>query len=359
MSARRDIEKDVLAWMREPDWRDDAARFGALALRLFAFQFEHCPPLRRFCEGRGRTPESVDDWRDIPLVPTGAFKELALRCFPAEQTLRTFTTSGTSAARPGALHLDTLELYEASLLPSFRRHLLPDVGRIRLLVLGPPPDEAPESSLSHMFGCVVDVLGAPGSGFYLSRGGLETERLVDALRQAAEPVALCGAAFAFVHLLDALEQGGVRLALPAGSRVMETGGFKGRSRESSRDALDAQIEERLGIGPARVVNQYGMTELGSQFYDSVLREPDARRRKLAPPWTRVRILDPETGSDARPGEIGAIAVYDLANTGSVLAVQTADLGRQRDDGFELLGREPGAEQRGCSIAIDELIADTP
>jgi hypothetical protein len=179
---------------------------------------------------------------------------------------------------------------------------------------------------------------------------------VSALRGAEGPVALCGAAFAFVHLLDALERDAVRLTLPAGSRVMETGGFKGRSRELSRDALYAGIGERLGIPPARIVNQYGMTELGSQFYDSVLREPHAPRRKLAPPWTRVRILDAETGGDARPGEVGAIAVTDLANTGSVLAVQTADLGRTRDGGFEVIGREPGAEQRGCSIAIDELIA---
>jgi hypothetical protein len=39
----------------------------------------------------------------------------------------------------------------------------------------------------------------------------------------------------------------------------------------------------------------------------------------------------------------------------VLALQTADLGRQVGDGFEILGRMPGAEQRGCSIAADELL----
>jgi hypothetical protein len=356
VSARGAIEKDVLAWMREPEWRDDEARFSALALRLFAFQFEHCAPWRRFCRGRGRTPEGVDDWRDVPPVPTGAFKEVALRCFPAERTLRTFTTSGTSMAARGALHLDTLELYEASLLPAFRRHLLPEAGRLRLLVLAPSPDEAPESSLSQMFGTLLHALGAAGSGFYVANGRFETGRLVAELGASSEPVGLCGTAFALVHLLEALERADLRLALPPGSRVMETGGFKGRSRELPRDALYATIEQRLGIGPARIVNQYGMTELGSQFYDSVLREPDAPRRKLAPPWTRVRVLDPETGDDARPGDVGPIAVYDLANTGSVLAVQTADLGRRLGDGFELLGREPGAEERGCSIAVDELIA---
>jgi hypothetical protein len=105
------------------------------------------------------------------------------------------------------------------------------------------------------------------------------------------------------------------------------------------------------------VNQYGMTELGSQFYDSVVSEPGAPRRKLSPPWARVRIIDPLTGAARRPGVVGAIQVFDLANTGSVLAIQTADLGRETAGGFgfEVLGREEGAEARGCSIAADELL----
>jgi hypothetical protein len=100
-----------------------------------------------------------------------------------------------------------------------------------------------------------------------------------------------------------------------------------------------------------------MTELGSQFYDSVLRLPGTPRRKLGPPWARVRILDAD-GRDVPDGGVGAIAIVDLANTGSVLAVQTADVGRRAGDGFEVLGREPGAEARGCSLAVDEMLART-
>ncbi len=356
MSERARIEGEILAWMREPDWRRDDARFADLALRLFAFQFEHCAPWRRFCERRGRTPRTLRDWREIPPVPTGAFKEVTLCCFPPERALRTFRTSGSSASGRGELHLDTLALYDASLLPAFRRHLLPEGGRLRLCFLAPAPEQAPDSSLSYMFGAVQRALGAPGSDFFMQGGRLETPRLRAALAAADAPLALCGAAFAFVHLLDALERDGARLRLPPGSRVFETGGFKGRSRELGRDALYAAIGERLGIEPGHIVNQYGMTELGSQFYDSVLRHPGEPRRKLAPPWTRVRILDPGTGSDIDDGRPGSIAIWDLANTGSVLAVKTADLGRRVGDGFEVLGREPGAEARGCSLAVDELLA---
>ena len=301
---------------------------------------------------------------------------MPLRCFPPEAEVKTFRTSGTSAAgagRRGALHLDTLALYEASLLPTIRRLLLPDLHpdeRCHLRILAPDPADAPDSSLSHMFGCMVEQLGSPGSRFDVVGGTLQTAALVTALERVCRdetPVALCGTAFAFVHLLDALA-GAAGLVLPPGSRIMETGGFKGRARVLPREELYAALGRVLGVPAQRIVNQYGMTELGSQFYDSVLAFPDEPRRKLGPPWARVRIVDPETGRDASPGATGMIVVHDLANTGSVAAILTEDLGRfvegddadNREDGagapgFEVLGRHADAEARGCSIAADLML----
>ncbi len=361
--ARGELDARVLAWMGEPEWRDDPARFEALALELFTFQWERCQPYRRFCERRGVRPATLARWQEIPAVPTGAFKELELRSFPAPRSAHVFRTSGTSTSARGALHLDTLALYEASLLPSFARHLLPDLSRgerVPILVLAPSSAEAADSSLSHMFGVLLRELGTPASGCFLRNGELRPDELLAAIERVSVqggPLVLCGTAFAFVFLLDELERRGRELALPPGTRIMETGGFKGRSRELGRDALYAEIEARLGVPAARIVNQYGMTELGSQFYDSVLRSPSEPRRKLAPPWTRVRMIDPATGEASAERETGQIVVFDLANTGSVLALQTADLGRRSADGFDVLGREPGAEARGCSIAVDELLSE--
>jgi len=360
MTGRTAIERELLAWMRdEPACRDDA-RFERLALALFAFQFEANVPYGRFCAARGATPDRVRSWREIPAVPTGAFKELPLRCFPAERSIHVFRTSGTTLARRGELSLDTLELYEASLVPSFENGVLPDLApgeRLPMLVLAPSPAEAPDSSLSHMFGVMQERRGAPESGWFVRGESLDADALQGAVERAASApkLLLCGTAFAFVHWLEALERRSLRLALPAGARVMETGGFKGRARELSRERLYAWIHDRLGVPPERCVNQYGMTELASQFYDSVLREPRASRRKLAPAWSRVLLVDPESGKEVREGEVGAIRIFDLANTGSVLAIATADLGRSRGDGFEVLGREEGAEARGCSIAADEML----
>ena len=258
-AARAAIERELLAWMRDEPALHDERRFERLALALFAFQFECNVPYGRFCTGRGKTPATVGSWREIPAVPTGAFKELALRCFPAECTVKVFRTSGTALARRGELHLDTLALYEASLVPSFEAGVLPDLAggeRLPCFVLAPSPDEAPDSSLSHMFGVMLARRGAAGSAFFVRGGRLEVDAVLAALEAASEApkLLLCGTAFAFVHLLEALEQRGRRLALPAGARLMETGGFKGRSRALAREELHAWLHERLGVPPVRVVN---------------------------------------------------------------------------------------------------------
>jgi hypothetical protein len=141
---------------------------------------------------------------------------------------------------------------------------------------------------------------------------------------------------------------------------MDTGGYKGRSREVAEDELRRLYHELLGIPLTHCVNEYGMTEMCSQFYDSSLRDHvrgrERDRRKIVPPWVRTRVVDPETLLPVAEGTTGLLQHFDLANVNSVMAIQTEDLGfAAGDDGFQLLGRVPGASPRGCSIAMDLLL----
>jgi len=364
---RSEIETDLLEWMKQTPWRADLVRFERLALALFRFQYEACEPYARFCRSLERTPRDIQRFDEIPAVPTGVFKEFDLCCFDLDATIKTFRTSGTSTDRRGRLRLDTLRLYEASLLSSLRETFLGDLrGKQPMLrFLSPSEEEAPDSSLSHMFATLLAAEGGAGSGFDLRDGQLDLDSLGRARQRAGQggtPILILGTSFAFVHFLDATAKSpSDTWKLPEGSRVMETGGFKGRSRIVPREILRSELASRFGIPETSVVNQYGMTELGSQFYDSSWLDPDGPRRKLAPPWTRVRIVDPATGQDIAAGEVGMIVIHDLANTGSIAAIQTADLGRAVRDaagetiGFDILGRSEGAEQRGCSIATDVML----
>jgi hypothetical protein len=326
--------------------RDGTGSFEELALDVFAFQREHNATYRAYCD---RQPP-VKHWKEIPAVPTSAFKDFALTCFPVAEAVAEFHTSGTTTATTGKHYFKTLELYHAAIRPNFAAHVLPDGTRLPMMMLTPSPVEAPHSSLAHMLG----VVAGEEAEFYVTDNTLEVERLTRELCETQwehQPVLLLGTAFAFVHLFDYCAKEILRFELPEGSRAMETGGHKGRSREVSKKELYRLFREHLGI--QHVINEYGMTELSTQFYDETV----GSGVKDVPHWSRVLIIDPATGNEARPGVRGMIRVFDLANLWSAMCIQTEDLGVGYDDGrFEVLGRAAGAEVRGCSLNAESLQA---
>lgn len=340
--------------------------FDALARAVFRFQFEHNLPYRAWCERRGRAPEQVDHWTAIPAVPTAAFKEVVLVTGRPEDAQAVFRTSGTTqGTRRGTHHVRDLALYHASLRPTFQGLVLPDGARPIMFSLLPSSSAMPDSSLVHMVDDLLSVFGASGSRHFATvRGGIDSDALDNALRQCerrGEPVCLLGTSFSFVHWLDGLAGYDRRYHLPEGSRLMDTGGFKGRTRVVAEEELRTMYRERLGIEAPFCVNEYGMTEMTAQFYDTSLRDHnekvwDGVRRKSGPAWVRTRAVDPDTLESLPPGRTGLLQHFDGSNAGSVLAIQTEDIGVMEGDGFRVLGRAQGAAPRGCSIAMDELLA---
>jgi len=360
--------------------------FQSLALKLFSLQYAHIAPYRRLCDRRGQTPATVSAWKDIPALPTSAFKELELSSLPISERTTVFHSSGTTEQRPSRhFHsAESLAVYEASLLPWFQRHVVtstsspsPLMGsrtsaeeragvrsesnhsgldKIRFIALTPPPTACPHSSLIHMFEAVQKAYAAGETQFFgeLSADNAWEIRFPEVfarLEQAIasqQPVILLGTAFLFVHLLDELEERGLSYRLPPSSRLMETGGYKGRSRELPKADLHSQLSQRLAIPDEAILCEYGMSELSSQAYDRVCGS-SAPRKFQFPPWARVVIVSPETGHEAALGETGLVRIHDLANIWSIAAVQTEDLAIRHEDGFELLGRATLAEPRGCSL----------
>jgi hypothetical protein len=366
----------------------DDAEFNGMALVLFALQFARNPVYRRFCEARKVFPDAVTHWTQVPAAPTSAFKEFELTCLDSRERTKVFHSSGTREQRPSRhFHsVESLAVYEASVMPWFRACVAPPIAnsqsqianpsaigyRLSAIVLTPPAVQAPHSSLVQMFEIVrrnlnwpedVFVGGTSGDGSWILNPHAAIEKLREAERMN-RPAILLGTAFSFVHLLDLLAERNLRFQLPAGSRVMETGGYKGRSRSIPKAELHALIVERLGISADRIVSEYGMSELSSQAYDGEVsgvrcQVSGGERVFHFPPWARVQVISPETGAEVADGETGLIRVFDLANVFSVMAIQTEDLAIRRGNGFELIGRALGAEPRGCSLGLASLaIADS-
>jgi hypothetical protein len=367
--------------------------FNELALQVFRFQARAVPVYGALVRSRGMDPVQVTDWRDIPPVPARAFRSFDLLAGGPGREEAAFRTSGTTggAGDRGVHRVLDLGLYRASLLSNAAAHLNPEGGSLRVVALLPPPSERPDSSLVHMAGVLMEEWDDGGGGFFLdSRWKLRSEvfmRTLARARRDGTPVLLVSTAFALVHLLDFWGEGakeGDALRLPPGSRVMETGGFKGRTREVGRAELYRNVAGLLGVPEHRIVNEYGMTELLSQFYEPCLREaavvstgsqgigpergdsegearcsPPGERFLVGPPWVRTRTLDPETLEPVRSGAAGLLYHLDLANLYSVSAILTEDLGIMDREGFRVQGRAPGAEPRGCSLTMEELVRVAP
>ncbi|MGA2751201.1 MAG: long-chain fatty acid--CoA ligase [Verrucomicrobiota bacterium] len=326
-------------------------QFQPLALALFSLQRETVPIYREFCQARNIAPDAVGHWSRIPALPTTAFKEFEVSSIPPAARTRVFHSSTTTGQTPSRHfhHAESLAVYEASLLPWFERSFFGAHNPpMKLIFL--TPEDAPHSSLVQMFKTVRRHCATPDSAFTgtLAPDGswsLDLERTVAPLREAAgenHPLGLLGTAFSFVHLLDHLNAAGKRFLLPKGSRVMETGGYKGRSRELPKSKLRQLLTRLLNVPASAIVTEYGMCELSSQAYerDGVFHFP---------PWARAQVISPESGAEVALGETGLLRVFDLANIWSVMALQTEDLAVRRVDGFELVGRTTGAQPRGCSL----------
>lgn len=343
------VVEQIGAFVRDASGGD----FGRLALQAFEFQFARIAAFREMCERSGATPETVGDWREIPMIPTRAFKTMEIATGEGREVFR---SSGTTGGQRSVHRHPHPDLYRATIEAAFAENCLPTPGRLPTMSLIPSREQLEDSSLSFMVDHVMRTWGAPSSLYAVGPRGIEPKRLrawLAARQREARPVLVMSTSFSLVEALETLERLGLRFRLPPGSVLFETGGYKGRSRRLEARELARQAEEWMGIAPDHIVREYGMTELTSQLYTRAL-DGGAPDLFQVPHWCRYRVLDPETLSDAQPGEVGLIAILDLANLGSALHLLTEDLGTAEPQGLRLVGRAGGAELRGCSLAAEEL-----
>ncbi len=295
--------------------------FDELALAVFRSQYERIASFRTLCDQRGATPGRVAGWRDVPVAAPPA-------------------AGGTEpgAAEPPA-EPDHLDLHHTVIDRSFPAACLGGMGRPPVLSLIPPGEDASDRGLGFMADRVLRVWAAPDSGVAMARRGVEVAKargFLAARQRDRRPTLVLATSATLARLLEALDRRGLRFRLPPGSRVVEAGGRGPSDRE-----LLIRLAEGLAVPAESVVRAYSATGLTSRFYGGHDRRGQARPFRPIP-WTRVRILDPETLAEAPAGTSGLVSVFDLANVGSAAHLLTDSVGVAAEDGFQLAGgRQPG------------------
>ncbi len=326
------------------------ATFDSLALGLFSLHMRLNAAYRAYVTSLPAPASRPQSWRDIPAVPQDGFKHARLSIYPKGRATRIFTTSGTTSATRGQHEFASTQLYDLAILEGWKHARLPSMTRICLL---PPPDKAPDWSLSHMVGVVAAGLSGAHEAYGRDRSTADFDAVLARLEQQREPLMLMTTAVTLWMLMERIVSSGntPNSILPAGSWIWETGGYKGARITLSKRAFYRRIAETFGVPDASIVNEYGMTELSSQCYGR-----GADGEHYPPPWLRVRVINPETGTDAQPGTMGFARLHDLANVESVFAIDTQDLCvAQESGGFQLIGRNPSAPARGCSLSANEHV----
>ena len=326
------------------EWSDkifnvSVARWEALVLEIFQYQYRHNEVYRAYAQAVHRGPEQVRSIQDIPFLPIEFFKSHRV-CTSEIGPYAIFESSGTTGSSHSYHYVQDISLYERSFLSCFERFYGP-VGDWCIIGLLPSYLERKGSSLVYMVDRLVRESHHPLSGFYLDDFAT-LQKVLRELEASAQPSLLFGVTFA---LLDFSEQYAVPLRH---TQIVETGGMKGRKKEMIREEVHAILNSRFGT--SAIGSEYGMTELLSQAYSQ------GGGRFHCPPWMQVLVRDDEDPLDTRTenksAQNGVLNIIDLANVYSCPFIATQDVGRVHPDGsFEVLGRLDGSDIRGCSLMV--------
>jgi len=315
----------------------DPDSFNALALDIFRYQSRENNVYRDYLTNLGKDIESIHNYREIPHLPIGFFKNRKVITGDTAEEI-VFSSSGTSGMHPSRHYVKDLSMYRESFTEGFKK-VYGDPAEYRILALLPSYLEREGSSLVYMTDQLIKAGAYTESGFFLNDLSSLAETLKD-LSQKNLKTLLIGVSFALLDFAD-------QYAFPLGRNtlVMETGGMKGRREEITREELHHKLKQAFGL--SSIHTEYGMTELLSQAYAST------DGRLIPPPWMKILIRDIQDPFSLVPdGNTGALNIIDLANLHSCAFIETQDLGRVYPDGsFEVLGRTDHSDVRGCSLMV--------
>lgn len=308
--------------------------FQHLKSRVLSYQRQSCEVYSRYCTSLNVGPET------FPFLPIEAFRLSDVTSFPPESADELFYSSGTTAAERSRHFVKDRSLYDAAIVGGFSRFVANGPSAI-LAYLPGYIDGGKNSSLIYMSRHLVSTCGLPSSRV-IGNDPKPLLQIIERCRESETPVVLLGAAFGLLSLADTNS-----VVLPANATVIETGGMKTYRQSVSRAELHDRLATGFGLARRQIYSEYGMTELLSQAYAT------GGEWFSTPPWMEVQIVDPNDASKIMPdGREGAIAIIDLANLYTVSAIVTQDKGVARGDQFQVLGRLPAVELRGCNFLFE-------
>lgn len=281
---------------------------------------------------------------EVPYLPVSVFKHRMLMSIPEEEIYRTLFSSGTTNVRRSRIILDRATAQRQSMaLAQIMRDFL-GTKRLPMLIVDRRVSGSDDFS-ARQAGMVGMSMFGHSHAYALD---MPKQELIQwALEHREEPVFV----FGFTHMIwqwvQDLESD--ELSFPNGLLVHGGGWKKLQDQAVNQQRFDEVVTEKLGV--KRCHNYYGMVEqVGSIFMGCEY------GRLHCPVFAEVIFRDPNSWEACEEGVIQVLSALPTSYPGHSLL--TEDLGRmlgvddcpcgRKGKTFEVLGRVPRAEARGCS-----------
>jgi hypothetical protein len=337
---------------------DKQARLLPMLDALTAHHAERCLPYRNVLDRvfGGANRLRIKRLEDLPFLPVTLFKTHTLASVPEAEVLKVLTSSGTTGQEPSRVFLDSeTASMQSAVLVKVAQHFL-GKDRLPMIIVDHPGVVRDRRSYSARGAGILGMAQFGHRPFYALREdmSLDEEGLLAYLDQAAgRKVLLFGFTFmVWQYLIQPLERAGKRLNLPGGVLV-HSGGWK-KLQEAAVEPRTFRQRVQGATGVERVINFYGMVEqVGGVYFENPV------HHLHAPMYSDVIIRDPITLQPLPDGEPGLVQVLSCVPTSYPgHSLLTEDLGVIRGVDpqgtnmggrcFDILGRVPKAELRGCS-----------
>ena len=334
------------------------ARLLPMLRTLTQHHAERCTPYRNVLHGvfGGVERLRIDRLEDVPFLPVTLFKTHTLSSVPEAEVVKVLTSSGTTGQQPSRVFLDAeTASVQSAVLVKVAQHFL-GKDRLPMVIIDHPAVVRDRRSYSARGAGILGMAQFGHRPFYALREDMSLDEAglsayLDGV--AGRRVLVFGFTFMiWQHFVQVLERAGRRMNL-AGGILIHSGGWK-KLQEAAVDAREFRQRVQAVTGIDQVVNFYGMVEqVGGVYFENPLHQLQA------PIYSEVIVRDPVTLEPLPDGEPGLVQVLSCLPTsypGHSLLTEDMGVIRGMDPegtgmggrSFEILGRVPKAELRGCS-----------
>ncbi len=330
----------------------------------------YCQEYRAILEDAGFSPSDLNETKELarlPFLTTALFKRRRLFSAPRWRRIANVTSSGTSgtASEIGFTFGDLLSEFRMVLRICPRRSLI-GLRPCHYVVFGYQPTRKNRTGASKTAFGVTLFTPALSRNYALrwekDRYILDLEAVqASVIRHARSrfPLRFMGFPAYAWFLMKRMDENGVRVQLPKGSKLMLGGGWKQFYAEQvDKSEFYALAKKVLGLDDRDIVEFYGAVEHPILYMDC------EHHHFHVPIYSRVLIRDVQTLEPVPNGTPGLVNLITPLVTGTpLLSVMTDDLGVLHDGCgcgsqspyLEILGRVGLQDVKTCAAGAAELL----